>query len=97
MTDAIGHELKPGDFVTAVWMNAEVSLFEIIEFTGPRVGPYSNSWADRSCSRIKLARLGESRETNQNPNKPVYKTSEQVTWVNPDSARNYILLYHLEQ
>jgi len=78
-------------------MNAEVSLFEIIEFTGPRVGPYSNSWADRSIERIKLARLGESRETNQNPNKPVYKTSAQVTWVDPEFARNVIMLYHLEK
>lgn len=32
MTDAIGQPLNIGDYVTAVWANAEVALFEVVGF-----------------------------------------------------------------
>jgi hypothetical protein len=55
MTDSVGQKLEIGDYVTAVWANAEVALFEIVDFKeNTRVG---NSYWKRRVDALILKRM----------------------------------------
>ena len=89
MTDAIGHPLVIGDYVTAVWTNGEVSLFEVAGFDeNARCGGRRRYRVDI----IKLKRVvKEEYMSDELFKKLVKKETTQVTWVDPD----YVFMYFL--
>ena len=85
MTDAIGRELQIGDFVTAVFYSGEVGLFRIRDFV---VKKHKKVYA-------KLMRTEDTGIDNPGlltRNKPIYKYSEQLTWVDPGYVAQYLIL-----
>lgn len=89
ITDAIGRPIHEGDFVTAVWAGGEVALFKVLGVKGEstttththtRLSPRIRRVFD--ANTLKLERTfkhGYKADT-----KVVYKTGEQVTWVDPE-------------
>jgi hypothetical protein len=83
MTDAIGRELKIGDFVMAVFANAELELFKIVNFhVKHRYGTRGRS--DECAELVNV--IYEDK-------KSVYKPKEQISFVDPD----YVFLKILKQ
>lgn len=87
LNDCIDHPLNIGDYVTAIWANSELELFKVIGFERRNQGTRHNR-AD--C--IKLQRLFSDEENNSN-DKPTYKLSSQVTWVDPE----YVVIHFLSR
>ncbi len=83
MTDAIGQPLSVGDYVTAVWANAEVALFEVVDFK-------------ESGDVLILKRLFNSNVSETTQNKLVKKFNSQATKVPADAVRDYIIMFKLE-
>jgi hypothetical protein len=86
MTDAIGRELKIGDFVMAVFANAELDLFKITGFHDKH--RYGTRGHSGECAQMVLANPTEYQST-----KSVYKPMGQISWVDPD----YVFLKILKQ
>ncbi len=80
MTDAIGHEVQVGDYVTAVWAYGYVNLFKVI---GIKENHRLNDF-DKCSPAFKLKRL-------QNKGNPVFKKPYQVTWVDPVYVTTFFL------
>ena len=90
MTDAIGQSLEIGDFVTAVWANAAVALFEIVDLQ--ENNRISSNYRSRRGDVVFLKRLfktaGIKEETQE---KIVKKLHTQVTKVNRDAVMMFRL------
>ena len=93
ITDAIGQTLEKGDFVTAVWTQGNVTLFEVVGFK-TNVKTSSRYWARRS-DVVLLKRLFNDNVTEKTQNKPIRKTSAQVTKVPTEAGQNFLIMFKL--
>jgi dienelactone hydrolase len=94
MTDAIGQPLEIGNFVTAVWANAEVVLFEVVDFK-ENTKTSSKYFAQRG-NVVFLKRLFNNKNIKEETqNKRVKKLVTQVTKVPDDAARDFFMMYKL--
>jgi hypothetical protein len=94
MTDAIGQELEKGDFVTAVWANGNVALFEVVDFK-ENAKTSRGYWA-RHEAAVVLKRLFNGAAKEETENKAVKKRVEQVTKVPYEVVRDYIIMFKLQ-
>ena len=89
MTDAIGQPLEIGDFVTAVWANAEVELFEVTGFENSKIRRWGNME-----DAVLLKRHFFDEEINKDTQaKIVKKQKSQITKVTLEA----VALYKLSQ
>jgi hypothetical protein len=100
MTDAIGHELEIGDYVLAVFDNAELTLFQITGFAPNKKFGTRGRKAD--CVQLKRTqKKALTRWDNKTyqqieigvDEKPIYKPKEQICYVSTE----YVLLKILNQ
>ena len=89
MTDAIGHPIVAGDYVTAVWAGGDVALFEVADF---KTNMQARKWRYRE-DVLLLKRTSKDDVSEVTQNKLIKKTSSQVTWVD----KNYVMLYFLSK
>jgi hypothetical protein len=93
MTDAVGQSLEIGNFVTAIWANAEVALFEVVGFKeNTRV---SSTYWKRRGDVVILKRLFNDEVSEKTQNKPVKKLITQVTKVPDDAVRDAVVMFKL--
>ena len=85
MKDCIGRELKIGDYVTAVWANGNLALFQVLSQKGPAHITSNCEYYD-----LKLKRMFSAKNNNSN-SKTTIKTSLQVTLVDTE----YVIMYLL--
>jgi hypothetical protein len=91
MTDAIGHQLEIGDYVTAVWGGGDVALFEIVEFRDAGIKRRNGRMRQRH-DEIGLSRTWRDGNVKAETQiKLVYKTPSQVTWVDKQQVFLYLL------
>jgi len=91
MTDAIGQPLEIGDFVTAVWENAEVALFEVVGFQ-ENTKVSSKYWARRGDVVFLKRMFTDASIKEETQNKKVKKLRGQVTKVSMDA----VMMHKLE-
>ena len=85
MTDAIGQPLEIGDFVTAVWANAEVELFEVVGFKA-NTKTSAKYWARRGEVVFLKRMFRDDSISEETQNKTVKKLVKQITKVSSEAV-----------
>jgi len=75
----IDQELSIGDYVTGIWANAELELFEIVDLQ--ENGKFTSNSRIKRGAVVVLKRLFNSDVSEDRQNKPVKKLNSQVTKV----------------
>lgn len=82
MKDAIGHPVEIGDYVTAVFYSSEVTLFKVSDVV------FHKRERCVKLERLKGTKAGEFEYSS----KLIYKSSNQITWVDPQTVTMFYLL-----
>ena len=86
--DAIGHPVTIDDYVTAVFYSGEVSLFKVSGFKQKRGRRgWGNQTIHAELQRLERTNTWQEGSTNAN----IFKTSNQITWVDP----NWVMMHFL--
>jgi hypothetical protein len=94
LKDVIDQELSIGDYVTGIWANAELELFEIVDLQ--ENGKFTSNSRIKRGAVVVLKRLFNSDVSEDRQNKPVKKLNSQVTKVPEQAVRDYVMMYKLE-
>ena len=82
--------LSIGDYVTAVWSDGELCLFKISGFEIHGIGKWNVKTPCVKLERIKGTRAWLLREED-NTQTYIFKSSIQITWVDPEYVLTHIL------